>query len=405
MEASDPARIARVSASVHALIHANMLLLPALVPLLAARFRVEPILVDTAGTAHYLAFGFGAIPAGFLADRFGSRKILLACLAGSAVSATACALAPTLGVFTVALIGLGASASLYHPAGLSLISRSTPSGSLGRALGIHGVGGNLGEALAPAVAALLAMRFDERAPFLAAAAFALMVMVPVARVPSVPSPRGEAEPGGRGVLVSRTLILVLATAVAAGFIYRGATYFLPRHLSAHVDPNRLAWLRGSASWLASGKAGDSLGAVMTSLALLAGVISQWLGGRLADRFQRERLYAVIAAAMFPALLLIAVLDGLSLLMATIVFGFGWYLGQPLLSSIAAGLVPREKHGALYGLQFTASFGLGALAVSACAHVSTRWGTKGAFLALAMVAVASALLGVALVSERKRIGRT
>jgi MFS family permease len=130
--------------------------------------------------------------------------------------------------------------------------------------------------------------------------------------------------------------------------------------------------------------------LVLTASLLAGVVAQWLGGQLADRFRRERMYLVLQLLALPVLAAVAVTRNAPLVAAAIAFGFVWYLAQPLLNSVAAGYVAREKHGRLYGVQFTASFGLGALAVTACAHVAARWGTRGVFFSLALVAALNVL---------------
>jgi MFS family permease len=376
-----------------------MLLLPALVKPIAARYQVSIQAVDAVGTIHYLAFGLGAVPAGWLADRLGSRRMLLLCVTGCALSAGLVAVAPSFLVFSIGLVGLGVAASVYHPSGLSLISRNTPPEALGRAIGIHGVGGNLGEALAPAAAALIAAAISDRAPFALSAVSALLLLVPIALMPKEVlerSPKKKAQ-----VLWSWRLGLILMAALAGGIIYRGATYFLPRHLTEHVDPSALAWLSSSASFLVDGKKGDTLGAVVTSLALLAGVLAQWWGGRLADRFRRERLFLAMTLVVVPTLLLMAIARDVPLLGAALVFGFGWYLGQPLLNSIAAALVPREWHGMLYGAIFFTSFGLGSVAVSLGSWLAGTLGTSGAFVGFAGVAVIDVILAMVLLRTAPR----
>jgi MFS family permease len=371
---------------VHALVHAWMLILPGITTALARRYQVSELDVAAVGTAHYLAFGLGAVPAGWLADRFGPRAVLLLCLAGGGASAAACALAQGFAGFSVALVALGAAASLYHPAGLSMISRTTPHAGLGRALGIHGVGGNLGEALAPGAAALLAAQLDVRAPFVVAALSAAIVLWPVARLPRQPgAPEGGDDDDDRvGGLLTLPLLLVLCSALLAGLVYRGATYFFPVHLGARV---------------AGG--GETVGALVLSASLLAGVAAQWLGGRLADRFRRERLYLALQALALPILAIAAVTRQAVLVGAAIAFGFVWFLAQPLLTAFAAGLVARDKHGRLYGVLFTSTFGLGSLAVTACAHVAARWGTTGVFLSLAGCGAANVLVVALMIYSTRR----
>src|SRR5256885_15201761 len=84
------------------------------------------------------------------------RSMLFVAAAGCALSLALVAAAPSFPVLAIGLVLLGLSAGVYHPSGLSLLSRGVASRERGRAIGIHGVGGSFGEALAPTFAALFA---------------------------------------------------------------------------------------------------------------------------------------------------------------------------------------------------------------------------------------------------------
>lgn len=401
-------QVAWVTSGAHGLIHSQMLLIGTLVPVVATRFDVPELSVHTVGNLHYLAFGFGSIPAGLWADRFGSRNVLFACLGAGAVSAIMVALAPTFTLFSIGLVGLGAAASLYHPAGLSMLSRSTDAGALGRAIGIHGVGGNLGESLAPAGAALLAALLDWRLPFVIIAAFSLLFIVAVARLPDdgpqAKSVKAIPRPPLRSLL-SGPLLLLLVAALASGWVYRGTTHFLPLHVSLHIDASQTSWLQNTFGGLSKVlRTGTGLGAIITTLALMTGIFAQWWGGRLADRFRRERMFLVMAIVIAPLVLVIGLTHNASLFFATIGFGFLWYVSQPLVNSLAAGLVDKRLHGTLYGAVFTIAFGLGSFAVSAGAHLSATFGTQAAFVLFAAIAALNIPLSIALIVWKSRSQR-
>jgi len=195
--------------------------------------------------------------------------------------------------------------------------------------------------------------------------------------------------------------VLLVAALLGGFVQRGAFYFMPRHLSHYVDAAQVGWLGDAAAWLAARKGGYALGALVTTLALLTGVFSQWWGGQLADRYPRPWLYVIMACLLAPLVLGMGLTRGLPLVAVSLAFGFAFYLSQPLVSSMAAALVDRRRHGVLFGSLFTMSFGLGSFAVELGSRVAARHETRGAYLAFAALAALLLPLGLGLVATLRR----
>src|SRR3990170_242513 len=271
-------RLISYTAAAHALVHITELTYPALLTRIADDFGVRAVILGTIASVFSWAFGGSAIPAGFLTDRLGSRR----------------------GVFYAFARATGAPALV----GLSPTQR-------GLALGFHGVSGNVGQALAPALAVGLAIAVDDwRLAFFVLAGVSA-VMAALLSITTLPL-RGESEvfaaesetPGklagvlgnpaaGRGVTAefvtpqpeeaqprpSRSyllpLLLVYAAFVLSGVVYRGAITFLPTHLEDFVDKD--------------------LGAAFVTVALLMGAVGQIIGGTLSQRVRLERLAPVLAA--------------------------------------------------------------------------------------------------------------
>jgi MFS family permease len=376
-------RIAAVTAAVHGTVHACVLLLPPFIVDLRAAFGVGLMAVAAAANAMYLAFGLSAIPGGWLADRFGSRRVLALSATGCALATAAAALAPSFGWLAGALVLLGASAGLHHPSGLSLVSRGVAPTDRGRALGIHGLGGSLGEALGPLGAALAARALGWRYGFATAS---LLAVICAALVVSLDEPDraphharraapAEALAALRGFWRSPPLRWLLLAGLAGGFVYRGVLTFLPLHLSGATP-------------------GDALpGAGLITLVLLAGTAAQLIGGNLADRMPRERLFVVELMLFAPVLLLLGVGSGTGGVAMALGFGFLWSLAQPLSATLVATHAEARDHGLLYGVQLALSFGLGSFATLVGAALTNLGGTRLAFLgfgAAGVVQVAAAL---------------
>lgn len=96
------------------------------------------------GSLLRIPFGFGAFLTGILADRVGASRVLTLYLAGTAVVCLSFASTTTAEILAVQLFAMGVFASMYHPAGLALMTSITTPENRGRALGIHGVFGSLG---------------------------------------------------------------------------------------------------------------------------------------------------------------------------------------------------------------------------------------------------------------------
>jgi MFS family permease len=392
-------RLAWTSAVIHGLVHASVLLLPPLLGDLQRAFRVSLLQLLAVANAMYLVYAMAAIPAGFLADRFGSGRMLVVAAAGCGLSLLTIAAAPSFLVLSIGLVALGLCAGVYHPSGLSLLSRGVASGERGRAIGIHGAGGNLGEAIAPTWAAAFAIAINWRAGFLVSAllSFACALLAStlprdVARQP--PHPPSAAHPTRtfRGTLTAfgelllgfarnRRLRWLLLSLVASGFAYRGFLTFLPLHL-----------------------AGGATASYVMSVALLVGMVAQRLGGELADRHHGdsarvrspEPLYLLLAALAVPVLVVLALTSGAAAVAGAIAFGFVWALAQPVANALVAHYGRSSEHGLLYGIQFAATFGVGSFATTFGAFLIGSGGTRLVFLGLAGAALFSVLSIAALV---------
>jgi MFS family permease len=121
----------------HALDHYVMLIFPTVViglELVYGRSYAELIAL---GTPAFIAFGVFSLPAGWLADRWSRRNMMVVFYAGCGLSLLAAGLAPNLIVLAAALTALGMFAAIYHPVGTAmLIEQAT---LRGRSLAFNGV--------------------------------------------------------------------------------------------------------------------------------------------------------------------------------------------------------------------------------------------------------------------------
>src|SRR5271155_2051608 len=119
---------------------------------------IFPMVVIELGTASFIAFGLFSLPAGWLADRWSRRNMMVAFYIGCGLSLIGAAFAPSLYALAAALFVLGIFAAIYHPVGTALVLENAT--QRGRTLAFNGVCGNLGISLAAAITAGLTAVFS-----------------------------------------------------------------------------------------------------------------------------------------------------------------------------------------------------------------------------------------------------
>ncbi len=120
-------------------------------------------------SAFGVVYGVCQLPAGWLADRFGSRILLTIGVVGVGAAGLLVGMSPNYIVLLAGLVLMGILGGGYHPASTTMISAVIEPKTRGRALGFHLVGGSFSYFLAPLIAAGIAVVWGWRAPFIAMA--------------------------------------------------------------------------------------------------------------------------------------------------------------------------------------------------------------------------------------------
>lgn len=340
----------------HAMVHTYELALPSVEQKIAADFSETPeqgkALSGRLSNYWRLMWGFGAPLAGILVDRFGGRKMLAVYLLGCAVCCLLASTSFTLPRLYVAMIGMGAAASIYHPAGLALISHETTPGNRPRAMGLHGILGSAGIALAPLLASLvlgLGFGWREYYVWLAVPGFVLGLYFAArakrgrqnqGQAAASPESSYEEDSGQWGSFVA-----LMGLALFQGFVYSAVMSFITRYLSAW-QPD---WASGFA---------DVLDRFATGGVLIIGCVGQFAAGRFARTRLLERQLTAVTFANSPLLLLMAFVPADLRVPAAGMFALVHFMHQPLYNSLVAKYTPRRSRSLCYGLSFAAAFGLG-----------------------------------------------
>jgi len=182
-------RLVALLGFLHGMVHANILSMPLFLNLAwRIEFRADDVTLGLLAAIGFGFYGLSSVPFGYLADRRNPSRLLFVCAGGIAAANALVAGSPSVLVLGVSLAALGLFSGIYHPTGLSIISRAAS--EQGRAMGWHGMGGSLGVAAGPAfVGGALALGWAWRLVAAVLVAPALVAIVVLLLMPAVP--RGQ----------------------------------------------------------------------------------------------------------------------------------------------------------------------------------------------------------------------
>jgi len=395
----DDARVTALVTACHSLIEFYMLIFPAVLGLMASSLGVGLFQISILGNIAYFAYGLGALPSGYLTDRFGARPLLTAAVLGVGISSVMIGLSPNYVILGFSMLCFGLTASLYHPAGLSFLSWRVK--KAGKAMGYHGMGGNVGAALAPLLAGTIAHSIGWRGAYMTLAlpglalggllAFSSLGEA-LAKGSSKPQEVTRAGKPRQQRVLWWALGLIYLTSILGGLVFRGTLTFLPLHLSESVGMSIF------------GLQGDLLGSYLTTAALLLGVVAQYWGGAMADRSNSDLLWVGLMVLYVPVLVLIGGSVGPGLIGATIAFIFLFFGDQPVGNLVLARFTPLRLRGLGFGFSFFFAFGMGSFATSIAGWVAENFGLSEVFYVMAAFGTAGAALAAILVWQARRVGR-
>src|SRR4030095_9526789 len=144
-------RIIGLVGSAHFFSHFFQLVLPPLFPILKVELGVPYFALGLVMGVFFAASGIGQTVSGFLVDRWGAARVLLAGMALLAGAMAAIGLTHSYGALLGVAMLAGLGNSVFHPADYSIFNASVNARRLGRAYSVHGICGNLGWTVAPAV--------------------------------------------------------------------------------------------------------------------------------------------------------------------------------------------------------------------------------------------------------------
>jgi MFS family permease len=301
--------------------------------------------VGILGSIFYATSGLCQTAAGFAVDRFGARPILAAGLAITAVGIASIALAHSFVAFALIAVLTGLGNCVFHPADFALLNSSVDQKRLGRAFSIHGLGGSLGWAAAPALYFLdAAIGWVGAALIAAIPGLILSVMVWEHR-PYFVDHRIGVRHAAAAVDAKSTLTIFTQLPILICLVYFVLLAINTVGIQQFAVP---AWMKMFGTT-------ESYAALCLIVFVVGSAVGILVGGFFADRVRRHDLVACIGLLAASALTLPIATQSVSatlLLPLLALAGFAGGTTNPSRDMIVRSATPPGASGKVFGFVYS-----------------------------------------------------
>ena len=359
-------------------------------------------------TPGFVAFGIGAIPAGWIADKWSREGMMVIFFIGIGASSIATALAGSPVEIALGLLAIGLFAAIYHPVGLAMVVHGRE--KTGMPLAINGVFGNLGVAAAALLTGWLIDTAGWRSAFVLpgavsiglGAAYAVFVWsgradragrtgsgggaaarqavaasqaatakkpAAAGQAPAAEQPAAGPSSIGRAAFVRVFAIIVFTTAIG-GLIFQSTTFALPK-----IFDERLAGIAGSAT------AVGGYAFVVFAVAALA----QLVVGYLVDRHSVRTVFAFVAGLQAVFFALMYQLAGVAALIVAVAFMLVVFGQIPINDVLVGRITKSEWRSRVYSIRYIVTFSVMASTLPLIAGIHAGWGFGALFVVMAVAA--------------------
>ncbi len=253
-----------------------------LLPIFIGRRGGSAALVGVVFAAGLVANALVRYPAGWAADRFGTKAVMVAAMVATAGLFLAYLLPLPVPVLILVRFLHGAAQGAYWPAASALLAESTAAGERGRAFGYMQSTNMAGMLIGPGIGGFIAL-FHLGVVFGVAAALAALAVVALATLPNVRM-ASTMEMPARTLHIARTLLPLILLGAGTSYMIGAFDTIWSLYLT----------YRGATTFL--------VGLSFVTFALPAMLLSGYAGA-LGDRFGARRFIvgALICTAFFAAL--------------------------------------------------------------------------------------------------------
>ena len=296
-----------------------------------------------------LLIGLGAVPAGWLSDRWSRSSMMVIMFLGMGMSSILCGLSNEKFSLFVGLSLLGLACSIYHPVGIAWVVNSSL--KKGKALGINGIFGGVGIGSGTFVAGLLIKYFNWKIAFILPGVISIIIgiILFICISKNYINFENTSSHKLKDSNFSNNLILIavimLFSMFGLGLTFQIMQTSLPKVFEIRIE---------NISTFA-------IGTIIGVIYAIAGLMTL-IGGLLADKFSLKKIYIIGIFAQVPCFFFIATFTDFSLIFVTLIAAMFNSSILPTENILLAKFTPDKHHGLIYGLKFIVAFGAGPIAV-------------------------------------------
>lgn len=354
----------------HALNHFFILIFPTIVLALQKEWGTGYGELLKFGSFGVLAYGLGAMPSGWLGDRWNQRGMMNVFFYGMGFSAILTSFAQTPSQLAVGVVAIGLFASIYHPVGLALVFSTSE--KTGRAIAVNGVAGNIGLACAAVVSAFLAQTFGWQAAFLIPGIVCVLTGVVYSWVSGYIKPVAGHRKKQTSQSLDKSDMIKLFAGIAViaclgGLVFQSVTTALPKMLATALDTS-LGWI----------------GMLSTIIFVIAASV-QIIIGELLDRIAARTLLFVVTFAQALFLLLASMVSGWWLVPVLLALVFSTFAQIPINDWLIGNFAADKWRSRIFAMKYTLSLSVGTIAYWL---IATVYDNTGAFTVLYLILAAA-----------------
>ena len=332
-------------------------------------------------TPGFVAFGSCSVPAGWIADKWSRKGMLVIFFIGIGLSSILTSLAKSPIQIGIGIFSIGLFAGIYHPVGLALVVQGRE--KAGVPLAINGVFGNMGVACAALITGFLIDHAGWRSAFVwpgivsiaTGIIYAGFLYIDRGEGPEDVHKSAEAKKNNDTVLLNRRLLIrvfliIFVSTAIGGLLFQSTTFALPK-----IFDERLGELGISATligWYAF-------------IVFAIAAFGQLIVGFLVDHFSIRLVFVFVAALQAIFFAVMPGLTGWSALFIATAFMLVVFGQIPINDVLISRITQSQWRSRVYAFRYIVTFSVMASSLPIIALIHARWGFDSLFIVLSAAA--------------------